>query len=259
MSSGPANSPFRLDGKVAIVTGSTRGIGLASARLMAQAGAKLVISSRKAERCAAVCDEFRAQGFDAIAVVCHVARDEDRVQLVEQTLARWGRIDILVANAAINPSFDSLQDLPPAVWQKVLDTNLTAVWHLSRLVLPTMAAQGSGAMVMLSSTAGTLGVPNSGIYAVSKAAGNHLARQLAVEWGAQGVRINVVAPGTTRTDMIRSLMAVPGAEQQAIASTALRRLGEPDDVAAAVLFLASDAARHITGQILVVDGGQSLS
>jgi NAD(P)-dependent dehydrogenase (short-subunit alcohol dehydrogenase family) len=253
------HAPFRLDRKVAIVTGSTRGIGLATARLMAQAGARVVISSRKPERCDEICAQLKAEGFDAIAIACHVSREEDRQKLIDQTLAQWGRIDILVANAAINPSFDSLQDLSPEVWQKVLDTNLTAVWHLARLVYPSMAGNGAGAIVMLSSIAGTLGIPNSGIYAVSKAAGNHLARQLAVEWGASGVRVNVVAPGTTRTDMIRRLMAVPGAEQQAIAGTALRRIGEPEDVAAAVMFLASDAARHITGQVLVVDGGQSLS
>ncbi|WP_428313015.1 SDR family NAD(P)-dependent oxidoreductase [Hydrocarboniphaga sp.] len=254
-----APSPFRLDGKVAVITGSTRGIGLATARLMAQAGARLVISSRKADRCAEICAQLQAEGAEAIAVACHVAREEDRVKLIEETLARYGRVDILVANAAINPSFDPLLELSPDVWQKVLDTNLGAVWHLARLVYPSMSASGAGTIVMLSSIAGTLGVPNSGIYAVSKAAGNHLARQLAVEWGPAGIRVNVVAPGTTRTDMIRSLMSQAGAEQQAIESTALRRLGEPEDVAAAVLFLASDAARHVTGQILVVDGGQTLS
>jgi dehydrogenase/reductase SDR family protein 4 len=253
------SNPFRLDGKIAIVTGSTRGIGLATARLMAQAGAKVMISSRSAERCAEIGAQFEAEGLSAVAIACHVGREEDRQRLVDETLSRWGRVDILVTNAAVNPSFDSLQDLSAAVWQKVLDTNLTSVWHLARLVYPSMRDRRAGAIVMLSSTAGILGVPNSGIYAVSKAAANHLARQLAVEWGPQGIRVNVVAPGTTRTDMIRALMSVPGAEQQAIDSTALRRLGEPDDVAGAVLFLASDAARQITGQVLVVDGGHSLS
>lgn len=253
-----AVDPFRLDGKVAIVTGSTRGIGLAVARLMAQVGARVVISSRKADRCSEVCAQLRAEGLEAIAVACHVGQDEDRVRLVEATLAQWGRIDVLVANAAINPSFDPLLTLSQAVWHKVLDTNLTAVWHLAKLVYPAMAERGAGSIVVLSSIAGILGVPNSGIYAVSKAASQHLARQLAVEWGPAGLRVNVVAPGHTRTDMIRALMAVPGAEQQAVDATALRRLGEPGDVAAAVLFLASDAARHITGQVLVVDGGQTL-
>lgn len=249
---------FRLDGKVAIITGSSRGIGLATARLMARAGARVVISSRKAESCEQVCAQLQAEGLAAFAVPCHVGRDQDRRRLIEQTIQHWGRLDVLVANAAVNPSFEALQDLAPAVWDKILETNLTAPWRLAQLALPQIAAQGGGAMVLLSSIAGALAVPNSGAYAVSKAAENHLARQLAAEWGSRNLRVNVVAPGTTRTDMIRSLMAVAGAEERVIAQTALRRLAEPDDIAAAILFLASDAARHITGQVLVVDGGQTL-
>lgn len=249
---------FRLDGKVAIITGSTRGIGLATARLMGAAGAKVVISSRKAEQCERVCTELLAEGIEAIAIPCHVARDDDRRQLIEGTMARWGRIDVLVANAAVNPSFEDLQDLAPDVWDKILDTNLTTPWRLAQLALPIIAEQGGGAMVMLSSIAGALAIPKSGAYAVSKAAGNHLAKQLAVEWGSRNVRVNVVAPGTTRTDMIRSLMAMPDAEAQAIAQTALKRLADPEDIATTILFLASDAAKHITGQVLTVDGGQTM-
>jgi dehydrogenase/reductase SDR family member 4 len=249
---------FRLDDKVAIITGSTRGIGLATARLMARAGARVVISSRHADSCERVCVQLQSEGLAAFAVPCHVARDADRQQLIERTFQHWGRLDVLVANAAVNPSFDTLQKLTPKTWDKVLETNLTAPWRLAQLALPRMAAQGGGAMVLLSSIAGALAVPNSGIYAVSKAAENHLARQLAVEWGHRNLRVNVVAPGTTRTDMIRSVIAAPGAEERVIAQTALRRLAEPEDIAAVILFLASDAARHITGQVLTVDGGQSL-
>jgi NAD(P)-dependent dehydrogenase (short-subunit alcohol dehydrogenase family) len=249
---------FRLDGKVAIVTGATRGIGLATARLMAQAGARVVISSRKPEICEQVSAQLQAEGLDTLALACHVGRADDRQRLVEQTVQRCGRLDVLVANAAVNPSFEPLATLPADTWHKVLDTNLTAPWHLAQLALPQIAAQGGGAMVLLSSIASVLAVPNSGVYAISKAAENHLARQLAAEWGARQVRVNVVAPGTTRTDMIRSLMAVPGAEQRAIAETALLRLADPEDIAATILFLASDAARHITGQLLCVDGGQTL-
>ena len=249
---------LRLDRKVALITGSTRGIGLATARMMAAAGASVVITSRKPERCAEVVAEFKQDGFEAIDIACHVGREEDRKRLVEQTLARYGRIDVLVANAAVNPSFDTAENLEADVWSKILDTNLVASWHLAKLAFPSMAAARSGAIVMLSSLAGLRAVPKSAAYAVSKAGINHLVRQLAVEWGPQGIRVNSVAPGTTRTDMIRALMASPGAEQAAIDSTALRRLGEADDIASSILFLASDAARHITGQVLSVDGGQSL-
>ena len=249
---------FRLDNKVALITGSTRGIGLATAKLMAQAGAKVVISSRKAEACERVREQFVAEGFDAIAVPCHIGSAEDRQRLVEETIKTWGRIDILVANAAINPVFAPLQETADDTWAKVIDTNLNGTLHLNKLVLPGMAAQGGGAVVLLSSIAGQLGVPNSGAYAISKAAINHLAKQLAVEWGAKNIRVNAVAPGTTRTDMIRALVADQAALDVAIAQTAPHRIGEAEDIAAAIHFLASSAARHITGQVLVVDGGQTL-
>lgn len=248
-----------LTNKVALVTGSTRGIGLATARLMAQAGAKVVISSRKAEACERVQAQFAAQGLTAIALPCHVGDALERRRLVERTLAAYGRIDILVVNAAVNPVFAPLHQTDDATWHKVLDTNLFGALHLNQLVLPHMAAQGGGAVVMLSSLAALFGVANAGAYAISKAALNHLTRQLAVEWGAQQIRINAVAPGTTRTDMIRALVADEAALKAATAQVALGRLGEPEDVASVVLFLASDGARHITGQVLVVDGGQSLA
>jgi NAD(P)-dependent dehydrogenase (short-subunit alcohol dehydrogenase family) len=250
---------FRLDNKVALITGSTRGIGLATAKLMAQLGAKVVISSRKAEACEHVRQQLVAEGFEAIAVPCHIGNAEDRQRLVDETIKAYGCIDILVVNAAINPVFAPLHETAEDTWQKILDTNLTGALHLNKLVLPYMAAQGGGAVVMVSSIAGQLGVPNSGAYAISKAAVNHLTKQLAVEWGAKNIRVNAVAPGTTRTDMIRALVADEAALKTAISQTALQRLGEADDIAAAIMFLAGNAARHITGQVLVVDGGQTLS
>lgn len=252
-----SSSPASLQGKVALVTGATRGIGLATARALGAQGARLVISSRKQPACEQVCTQLHEQGIEAIAVAAHVGVDADRVQLLERSLAHYGRLDVLVANAAVNPSFDLLAELKLEVWNKILETNLTAPMRLAQLAAPHLAQCG-GTIVMVSSITGELAVPRSGAYAVSKAAENHLARQLAAEWGPQGVRVNVVAPGTTRTDMIRSLMASPGAEQAAINSTALRRLAEPEDIAAVILFLASPASRHMTGQVLTVDGGQSL-
>ena len=252
------NDLFRLDGKVALITGSTRGIGLAIARMMAGAGARIVISSRKPDACAATLAQFQRDGFAAIAQPAHIGKADDRQRLVEVALDTYGRIDVLVANAAVNPVFAPMQDVPLDVWHKVLETNLTAPWHLSQLVLPQMAHNGGGAMVMLSSVASLMALPQSGPYVISKAAGNHLTQQLAAEWGPRNIRVNAVVPGTTRTDMIRAIFADQQAVDAEIRKTALLRIGDAEDVAAAVLFLASPAARQITGQLLVVDGGQML-
>jgi NAD(P)-dependent dehydrogenase (short-subunit alcohol dehydrogenase family) len=251
---------FRLDGKVAVITGSTRGIGLAAARLLAMAGARVVISSRKPDACESTRAQLHSEGFEVIAVPCHVGRDEDRRRLIDETMHAYGQIDVLIANAAVNPVFAPLENLGEEIWEKVLETNLTSPWRLAQMTLPLMADRpDGGSMILISSIASLVGVANSGAYAISKAAENHLARQLAVEWGPRKVRVNVVAPGTTRTDMIRSRIAEPGALEADEASTALRRIAEPLDVAAPILFLASAAARHITGQVLIVDGGQTLS
>jgi dehydrogenase/reductase SDR family member 4 len=250
--------PFSLHGKVAVVTGSTRGIGLATARLLARCGAVVVVSSRKADACNAVCAELIASGARATAIAAHVGREEDCRRLILETQSRFGRIDIVVANAAVNPVFGAVSELGDESWQKVLDTNLTGAWRLARRALPMIAAQGGGAMVFVSSINGRLGVPRAGAYGVSKAGVEQLTRQLAIEWGDKNVRINAVAPGTTRTDMIRALAADPAFMAAVEARTPLKRIGEPEDVAAAIAFLASNAARHISGQVLTVDGGETI-
>jgi NAD(P)-dependent dehydrogenase (short-subunit alcohol dehydrogenase family) len=247
-----------LDGKVAIVTGSTRGIGLAAARLLAQSGARVVISSRKAEACEAVRADFAIAGHDVIAVPAHIGRPEDCAALVAQTISHYGRLDIVIANAAVNPVSAPLETLAPDAWSKVIETNLTGPWHLARHALPRIARSGGGAMVMVSSITAFFAAQGSAAYGISKAALNQLTRQLALEWGGRGVRVNAVAPGTTRTDMIRALAAEPGWLDAVRERTPLARIGEPEDVAAAILFLASDAARHITGQVLLVDGGETI-
>ncbi|HEX4293238.1 MAG TPA: SDR family oxidoreductase [Rhizomicrobium sp.] len=252
------NDSFRLDGKVAIVTGSTRGIGLATARLLGQHGAKIAIASRKPEACEAVHNAFSGEGLQSVPIPTHVGVASDIDRLVERTLAAFGRIDVVVANAAINPVSAPMDALPVTSWDKILETNVRSAWLLARTALPAMVAQGGGSVVFVSSTASLMGVPNQGGYAVSKAALNHLARQLAVEWGPKNVRVNVVAPGTTNTDMIRALAAGSDFVAHTISTTPLRRIGEPVDVAATIAFLASEASRQITGQVLVVDGGQCL-
>lgn len=250
--------PFSIEGKVAVVTGSTRGIGLATARMMAAAGARVVISSRNQEACEAVQAEFAAAGHDAIAVPAHAGRPEECAALVARAVAHYGRLDIVVANAAVNPVFDPLEALAPEAWAKVLDTNVGGPLALAQHALPEIAKAGGGAMVMVSSIASLMAAKGSAAYGISKAALNQMTRQLAIEWGGRNVRVNAVAPGTTRTDMIRSLTAEPGWLDAVIGRTPLERIGEPEDVAGAILFLASDAARHITGQTLVVDGGETI-
>jgi NAD(P)-dependent dehydrogenase (short-subunit alcohol dehydrogenase family) len=246
-----------LAGKVAIVTGSTRGIGRATAEAFARAGAKLVISSRKPEACEAARAAFEAAGHEAISVPAHVGKAEDITRLVDATMAHYGRLDLVVCNAAVNPVFAELKDITEDTWAKVMETNLTSVWRMSKAAFPHMAAGGGGAMVLLSSTASLTGTVTEGPYAISKAAENHLARQLAVQWGPKGIRVNTIAPGVTRTDMIRN--HDPRMIERTLERTPLRRMGEPEDIAAIALFFASEASRHLTGQLLVADGGGMLA
>lgn len=253
------NSGFGLAGKVAVITGSTRGIGLATARMLAASGARVVISSRKPEACDSTVAALAADGHQAIAIPAHIGRAEDCHRLIDSAAERWGRIDILIANAAINPVFEPLSELSEEVWAKMLDTNVSAPWRLASRAMPVMRAQETGgAIVMVSSITGRVATERSGAYGTTKAALEQMTRQLALEGGPDGIRVNGVAPGTTRTDMIRALTENPDYVARVEQKTPLRRLGDPEDVAAAIAFLASSAARQITGQILTVDGGETI-
>ena len=249
------DDPFRLDGKVALVTGSSRGIGRAIAEQMARAGARVVISSRKLDACEEVRDVLKAEGHEAIAIGCNVGRREELANLVTRTLEAWGRIDVLIANAATNPHYGPLSSVTEDAWNKILSTNLSASLWLANLILPGMAERGGGAVILLSSASALVGTTLIGAYAVSKAAEMQLARNLAMEWGRKGIRVNAIAPGVIQTEFARALWENPQARKRIEALNCVGRLGVPQDVAGAALFLASDASRFITGQTLVIDGG----
>jgi NAD(P)-dependent dehydrogenase (short-subunit alcohol dehydrogenase family) len=243
-------------GRTALVTGSTRGIGLACARAFALRGARVVISSRKIDACEEVAAALRDEGLDAIPIAAHAGRDDDLQRLVEGTVREYGALDVVVANAGLNPTFAPLAELGEESWAKVLDANLSGTWRLACHCLPLMRPEG--AFIAISSVTARFGMPGSSVYGVSKAAIEQLVRQLAVEWGPRGIRVNAVSPGTIDTDMIRALAGRPGFLDQIVASTPLGRIGQAEDVAGVVAFLAGDLARHVTGQVVIVDGGQTI-
>ena len=250
---------FSLAGKTALVTGSSRGIGRAIAEVMASAGARVVISSRKADACEAVAAALRERGHEAMAVACNVSRAADIDALVDTVQAAWGGIDVLVLNAAVNPYMGPLLEIDDGAWHKTLDANVGSVLHAARRVIPGMVERRDGAVIIVSSIAGLKGSSTLGAYAVSKAADMQMARNLAQEWGHANVRVNCIAPGLVRTDMARALWEQPERLQQALKSYPLGRIGEPRDIAGAALFLASPAGAFVTGQTLVVDGGSTVS
>ena len=251
-------SIFSLAGKVAVVTGSTRGIGRAIVGQMALAGAKVVVSSRKPEACEATLTELRAAGHEAIAVPCNVGYKAQCETLVRTTLETWGRIDVLVLNAAINPYFGPMQTMGDEVFDKMIATNLKAQLWLCQLVCPQMAERGEGAIVIVSSIAALRGNSMQGMYGLCKAADIQLARNLALEWGAKGIRANAISPGLVKTDFARVLYENPERLKRRLESIALGRLGEPNDIAGIAVCLASDAGRFITGQNIVADGGETI-
>src|SRR5512138_3466822 len=251
-----ARSLFDLTGKVALVTGSTRGIGKSIAEELARAGAKVAISSRKAEACESARAELAAQGFDILAQPCNVSRKEDLQALVDATMAKWGRIDIVVANAASNPYYGPLTGIGDDAFDKIFANNLKSVLWLAAMTLPLMRQGGS--FILVGSIGGLIANTVIGAYGVSKAAGHHLVRNLAAEWGPHNVRVNAIAPGLVKTDFARALWEDEARRAERIAATPLRRLGEPRDIGAIAVFLASDAAAFITGQCIVADGGVSI-
>ena len=252
-------SLFDLQGKVALVTGSTKGIGKAIVSRMAEQGAQVVVSSRNQELCDEVAGEINAAGGRAIGIACNINYKEQLENLVKQTEIQLGSIDILVCNAAINPYFGPSQEISDSAFDKVMHANIGSVHKLCQLVIPSMAGNGGGSVIIVSSIGGLKGSDALGAYAISKAADMQIARNLAVEWGLKNVRINCIAPGLVRTDFARALWENPEIYAATVSKYPLRRIGEPDEIAGTAVLLASNAGSFTTGQTIVIDGGGTIA
>ena len=251
---------FDVSGKVAVVTGSSRGIGKASAMALAEQGARVVISSRRQEACDATAAEIndRFGTGSAIAIAANISDKAALQALVDQSRERLGPIDILVCNAATNPHYGSMETISDEQFRKVMDNNVLSNHWLIQMVAPGMKERRDGAIVLISSIGGLRGTETIGVYNISKAADMQLARNLAVEWGPHNIRVNCVAPGLIRTDFARALWEDEEGSKRHFATTPLRRIGEAEEIAGAVVYLASRAGSYTTGTTLVVDGGATI-
>ncbi|MCE9521164.1 MAG: SDR family oxidoreductase [Alphaproteobacteria bacterium] len=254
---------FDLSGKIAVITGSTKGIGEAIAHRMAEHGAKVVVSSRKADACenvAGAINQKWGKGKEvALAVPCNINQREQLEALIAKTRAKWGRIDVLVCNAAINPVFGSMANVQDDAFDKIMGANVRSNHTLCNLVIPEMVERKDGSIIIVSSIGGLRGSSVLGAYCISKAADFALARNIAVEYGAHNVRANCIAPGLVKTDFAKALWDNPAILERSTSTAPLRRIGEPDEIAGAAVFLASKAAAFMTGQAMVIDGGVTIS
>ncbi len=253
-------SLFDLSGKVAIITGSSRGIGKAIAERMAEQGAKVVISSRKLEPCEEVASALNAKhgAGTAIAVAANIASKDDLQNLVDETRKAFGKVDICVCNAASNPYYGPLAGISDEQFRKVLDNNIISNHWLISMVAPEMRERRDGSIIIISSIGGLRGNAIIGAYNISKAADFQLARNLAHEFGPDNVRVNCIAPGLIKTDFAKALWDDPATLERSTKGVPLRRIGEPDELAGAAVYLASKAGSFMTGQALVVDGGATI-
>lgn len=251
------SSLFDLSGKVAIVTGSSRGIGKAIAHRLAEHGANVVVSSRKADACEAAASEINAAvgRAAAIAIPANIAAKDALQSMVDQTEAQFGQIDILVCNAASNPYFGPMGGMSDDAFTKILQNNIISNHWLIQMVAPQMVARKDGSITIISSIGGLKGTNVIGAYNISKAADMQLARNLALEFGPDNVRVNTIAPGLVQTDFARALWENPDILKHATAGSCLKRIGQPDEIAGMSVFLASKAGAFTTGQTFVIDGG----
>jgi NAD(P)-dependent dehydrogenase (short-subunit alcohol dehydrogenase family) len=252
-------SPFDLAGQVAVITGSSKGIGRAAAEIMAALGAKVVVSSRKADACETVAAAIKSRGGEAMVIPCNISRKDEIEGLIAGTLKHWGKIDTLVCNAAVNPYLGPLAKIPDEAFDKIMSSNIKSNLWLCNYAIPAMAERGNGSVIIVSSIGGLRGSAQLGAYGISKAADMQLTRTLAVEWGAKNVRVNCVAPGLIKTDFARALWEDPARLQRTVATAPLRRIGEPDEIGGIVAFLASPAASFMTGSVIVADGGVTIA
>ena len=254
---------FSLDGRVAIVTGASKGIGEAIVRGLADAGAKVIVSSRKQEAVDEVAASIREAGGEATGVACHVGKTEQLQALVDKTIETYGRVDILVNNAATNPVFGQLMDVDEAAFNKIFEVNVRAPMELAKLCHPHMAKGGPdgqawGSVINISSIGGVTPEPGLGVYSVSKAALISLTKVMAREWGADGIRANVVCPGLIKTKFSQAIWTNEELTEFSVGTQPIPRVGDTDELAGMALFLASDAASYCTGAVYMVDGGHCL-
>jgi NAD(P)-dependent dehydrogenase (short-subunit alcohol dehydrogenase family) len=252
-------SLFDLTGKVAIVTGSSRGIGRSIALNLAAHGARVVVSSRKPDACQVVVDEITKAGGTATAIAANISDKAGLQRLVDETRKAFGPIDVLVCNAASNPYFGPAMGMGDEVFEKIMRNNVLSNHWLCTMVHDEMAARKDGAIIIVSSIGGLKGSTEIGAYCISKAADMQLARNLACEWGPDNIRVNCIAPGLIKTDFARALYEDPVRKAAAEARFPLRRLGEPDDIGGIAVMLASRAGAFITGQSIVADGGATIT
>ncbi len=249
---------FSLEGRVALITGATRGIGLAIAREYGRAGARITISSESTEDCQRVAAELRSEGFCVDGIAADLAQPFEVRELARQVLDKHGRIDALVCNAGVAPHFGPLLSADESAWRMTMAVNLeSAVW-LTNELLPVMAERGGGSVVLMASIAGVRGNKALGLYGLSKAALSQLARNLAVEWGPANIRVNAISPGVIQTEFARPLIDNPEVMQRRLTLTPLRRVGRPEEVAALALLLAAPGGAFINGQNMIVDGGTTI-
>lgn len=254
-------SLFDLKGKTAIITGSSRGIGRAIAEAMADQGARVVISSRKPGPCEEVAAEINKKHGDgtAIAIPANISSKEDLQAMVDETNQSFGKIDIVVCNAASNPYYGPMSGIEDDQFAKILQNNIISNNWLIQMVAPQMRERKDGAVIIVSSIGGLRGSPVIGAYNISKAADFQLARNLAVEFGVDNIRVNCIAPGLIKTDFAKALWDNPDTLKRSLTGTPLKRIGEPEEIAGAAVYLASKAGAYMTGQMLVVDGGATVS
>jgi NAD(P)-dependent dehydrogenase (short-subunit alcohol dehydrogenase family) len=244
---------------VVVITGSSRGIGRASAELLARRGCRVVVSSRNADSCEPVAEAIRAAGGEACAIPCHIGHENQLEALIEGAVAAFGRLDAVVMNAASNPVYGSSDQVDQQAFDLIMRNNVFSAMRLAHLARPHLKAAGGGAVVLVSSIAGLFGNRMIGVYGMSKAAENQLVRNLALELGGDGIRVNAVAPGLVKTDFARALLADERMVRYFESTTPLRRLAEPDDIARVIAFLCGPDSGWLSGQVITADGGLSVT